>query len=168
MKMLKLTRRGPGFSVSTFSCARKFIFSHMKMFGGGALLQNGEFQYIFYRRLITSLDFVKLFFLTLDYISRLLPQTGCPEKLCGPRYLRPKLATSAIFAFFSIFRRYFVNYSKNMHSRRKFLSEEIQISLRRVFFTLWFTSKTFLNRVSARSPQKIAKFYNISYYFLKH
>ena len=44
MKMLKLTRRGAGFTgISTFSCGRKFIFSHMKMFGGGALLQNGEF-----------------------------------------------------------------------------------------------------------------------------
>ena len=44
MKMLKLTRRGAGFTgISTFSCVRKFIFSHMKMFGGGALLQNEEF-----------------------------------------------------------------------------------------------------------------------------
>ena len=34
--------RAGGTSISTFSCARKFIFSHMKMFGGGALLQNGE------------------------------------------------------------------------------------------------------------------------------
>ena len=60
MKMLKLTRRGAGFTgISTFSCVRKFIFSHMKMFGGGALLQNGEFLYIFDTRLSTSLIFSK-------------------------------------------------------------------------------------------------------------
>ena len=60
MKMLKLTRRGAGFSgISTFSCGRKLIFSHMKMFGGGALLQNGEFLYIFYTRLCASLAFSK-------------------------------------------------------------------------------------------------------------
>ena len=39
--------RAGGTSISTFSCGRKFIFSHMKMFGGGALLQNGEFSDIF-------------------------------------------------------------------------------------------------------------------------
>ena len=49
MKMLKLPRRGAGFSgISTFSCGRKFIFSHMKMFGGGALLQNEELVNFFY------------------------------------------------------------------------------------------------------------------------
>ena len=63
MKMLNLTRRGAGFTgISTFSCARKFISSHMKMLGGGAPAQNGEFSDIFGPRLSTSLDFVLTFF----------------------------------------------------------------------------------------------------------
>ena len=38
----------------------------------------------------------------LDYISSLMPQTACLGKICGPRYLGPKLAKSAIFGnFFS-------------------------------------------------------------------
>ena len=39
----------------------------------------------------------------LDDISSLLPQTGCLGKLCGPRYLGPKLAKSAIFSIFFSF-----------------------------------------------------------------
>ena len=39
----------------------------------------------------------------LDYISSLLPQTACLGKLCGPRYLGPKLAKSAIFDIFFSF-----------------------------------------------------------------
>ena len=39
----------------------------------------------------------------LDYISSLLPQTPCLGKICGPRYLGPKLAKSAIFSIFFSF-----------------------------------------------------------------
>ena len=38
-----------------------------------------------------------------DYISSLLPQTACLEKICGLRYLGPKLAKSAIFSIFFSF-----------------------------------------------------------------
>ena len=51
--------RGGIHCISTFSCARKFIFSHMKMLGGGAPAQNGEFLDIFEGRLGLSLTFSK-------------------------------------------------------------------------------------------------------------
>ena len=42
-------------------------------------------------------------YVKLDYISSLLPQTACLGKICGPRYLGPKLAKSAIFSIFFSF-----------------------------------------------------------------
>ena len=42
-------------------------------------------------------------YVKLDYISSLLPQTACLGKICGPRYLGPKLAKSAIFSVFFSF-----------------------------------------------------------------
>ena len=42
-------------------------------------------------------------YMKLDYISSLLPQTACLGKICGPRYLGPKLAKSAIFSIFFSF-----------------------------------------------------------------
>ena len=42
-------------------------------------------------------------YVKLDYILSLLPQTACLGKICGPRYLGPKLAESAIFSIFFSF-----------------------------------------------------------------
>ena len=52
--------------------------------------------------LLTQTNFSRIY-VKLDNISSLLPQTACLGKICGPRYLGPKLTKSAIFSIFSIF-----------------------------------------------------------------
>ena len=105
--------------ISTFSCVRKFIFSHMKMLGGGALLQNGEFLYIFCRRLSTSLDFVKLFF----HETRLYSASAATNRMSGKNLwaeiFKPKAGN---LGHFCVFFEFSPLYSKNTHHRRKFLS----------------------------------------------
>ena len=51
----------------------------MKMFGGGALLQNGEFLYIFVELLRTSLDFI----LTSTTETRLYSASAAANRMSG-------------------------------------------------------------------------------------
>ena len=56
-----------------------YFLSHMKMFGGGALLQNGIFLYIFGTLLPTTLDFVK----TLITDTRLYNASAATNRMSG-------------------------------------------------------------------------------------
>ena len=67
-------------------------------------------------------------YVKLDYISSLLPQTACLGKICGPRYLGPKLAKSAIFSIFFSFSN--INFEILTHSCRdiQIVDEKLWVS----------------------------------------
>ena len=111
--MLKLTRRGAGFTgISHFLDRERkihFLFPIKKMLGGGPTTQNGEFLDIFYRLLRTSLDFVK----TSSTETRLYSASVATNRMSG-KTLRAEIFEPEVgylnqnlrfFAFFPVFRQ---------------------------------------------------------------